>query len=119
MLFNKAVCDAFERIGVGGLAHRGISDIALGEKKIAGTALYRNRDVVFYHAVINVSGEVELISRYLKQPPREPDYRGGRSHRDFVTSLVEAGFEPSREAFQKEYQKEFERIVELLTVVYC
>lgn len=119
VLFNKAVCDAFGRIGVGGLAHRGISDIALGEKKIAGTALYRNRDVVFYHAVINVSGEVELMSRYLKQPPREPDYRGGRSHRDFVTSLVEAGFEPSREAFQKEYQKEFERIVELLTVVYC
>ncbi|NUO19278.1 hypothetical protein HUU59_07535 [bacterium] len=119
VLFNKAVCDAFARIGVNGLAHRGISDIALGEKKIAGTAIYRNRDLVFYHAVLNIAGDVDLISRYLLQPPREPDYRGGRSHREFVTSLGEAGFAPKREEFDKEFRSEFDRIVELLTVVYC
>ncbi|MCB9365819.1 MAG: hypothetical protein H6508_01330 [Calditrichaeota bacterium] len=119
VLFNKAVTDAFARIGVEGLAHRGISDIALGPKKIAGTALYRNRDLVFYHAVINVSGDVDLITRYLTQPPREPDYREGRSHKEFVTSLSAAGFTPSRDEFEHEFTKEFERIVELLTVVHC
>jgi len=119
VLFNKAVCDAFARAGVPGLAHRGISDIALGEKKIAGTALYRNRDMVFYHAVLNIAGDIDLISRYLLQPPREPDYRAGRSHREFVTSLAEAGFKPSREKFEGEFAVEFVRILELLTVVYC
>ncbi len=119
VLFNKAVCDAFARVGVPGLSHRGISDIALGEKKIAGTAIYRNRDLVFYHAVINIAGDVNLISRYLLQPPREPDYRGGRSHREFVTSLGEAGFAPMREEFEREFRVEFDRIVELLTVMYC
>lgn len=119
VLFNKAVCEAFARAGVPGLAHRGISDIALGEKKIAGTALYRNRDLVFYHAVINVSGDIDLISRYLRQPPREPDYRGGRSHREFVTSLAEAGFVAARESFEREFKVEFHRIMELLTIVYC
>ncbi len=119
VLFNKAVCDAFARAGVPGLSHRGISDIALGEKKIAGTAIYRNRDLVFYHAVLNIAGDIDLISRYLLQPPREPDYRGGRSHREFVTSLSEAGFAPKREEFEREFKLEFDRIVELLTVVYC
>ena len=119
VLFNKAVTDAFARAGVPGLTHRGISDIALGQKKIAGTAIYRNRDLVFYHAVINISGDVEQISRYLKQPPREPDYRAGRSRKVFVTTLSDAGFSPSREKFESEFKKEFERIVELLTVVYC
>ncbi|MBK6767298.1 MAG: hypothetical protein IPG71_13690 [bacterium] len=119
VLFNKAVCDAFARGGVRGLSHRGISDIALGEKKIAGTALYRNRDLVFYHAVLNVAGDVDVISRYLLQPPREPDYRAGRTHREFVTSLGEAGFAPAGESFERVFKKEFERIVELLTVVYC
>lgn len=119
VLFNKAVCDAFARVGVGGLSHRGISDIALGEKKIAGTALYRNRDLVFYHAVLNIAGDVDVISRYLTQPPREPDYRAGRSHREFVTSLREAGFAPKQAEFEREFKREFSRIVELLTVVYC
>jgi lipoate-protein ligase A len=119
VLFNKAVCAAFSQAGVEGLRHRGISDIALGEKKIAGTAIYRNRETVFYHAVINVAGDVELIERYLNTPPREPDYRKGRSHREFVTSLRDVGFSPQREQFEKEFKQEFERIVELLTTVYC
>ncbi len=119
VLFNKAVSDAFARAGVPDLTHRGISDIAMGERKVAGTAIYRNRDLIFYHAVINLGGDIELISRYLKQPPREPDYRAGRLHKEFVSSLADAGFAPSRDLFEMEFRKEFERIVELLTVVYC
>ena len=33
------------------------------------------------------SEEVNLIERYLKHPKREPDYRKGRSHLAFVSSL--------------------------------
>ena len=73
------------------LSHQGISDIALRSRKVAGTAIYRNRELVFYHAIINLSGTTEAMERYLKLPPRTPDYRRGRSHAEFVTSLAEEG----------------------------
>jgi lipoate-protein ligase A len=90
--FNRVIMDALERLGVSGLEHRGISDITLGGRKIAGTAIYRNRELVFYHAIVNLRGDTGLMERYLTMPPREPEYRAGRSHRDFVTSLAAAGF---------------------------
>lgn len=49
--------------------------------------------MVFYHAVLNVSETPEFIGRYLKHPSREPDYRSGRRHEDFVTSVHQAGFQ--------------------------
>ena len=32
------------------------------------------------------------IEKYLKHPSKEPDYRQGRKHSEFVTSLHESGF---------------------------
>ncbi len=89
--FNAIVIDALSTLGIDNLSHRGISDIAIDDRKIAGTALYRNKDVIFYHAILNVACDVNLIERYLKPPPRMPDYRRGRYHKDFVTSLEELG----------------------------
>ncbi len=54
--------------------------------------MYLNRGVLYYHAVLNISEEVSMISRYIKHPPREPDYRQGRSHEEFVTSLAKEGY---------------------------
>jgi lipoate-protein ligase A len=34
-----------------------------------------------------INADLSLIDRYLKHPPREPDYRRGRSHLDFVMSV--------------------------------
>jgi len=71
--------------------YRGISDIAIGKKKILGSAMFKKQRVLFYHAVLNVSEDVSLIAKYLKHPEREPDYRQGRSHDEFVTSLKSEG----------------------------
>ncbi len=90
--FNAIIIRALESLGVTGLAHAGTSDIALQGRKIAGTALYRNRELVFYHAILNLAGTTELMERYLRRPPRMPDYRAGRSHAEFVTSLAAEGF---------------------------
>lgn len=89
--FNQAVCRALTGLGVCGVRERGISDLALGEKKIMGSSMYRNRKLVFYHAILNVAEDPGLLERYLLHPRREPDYRRQRSHRDFVTSLEQAG----------------------------
>jgi lipoate-protein ligase A len=90
--FNGIIIQALIGSGVGGLMHKGISDIALNDRKVGGTALYRNRTLVFYHAILNLSADTSLLEKYLAYPPRTPDYRNGRSHREFVTSFREHGY---------------------------
>ena len=90
--YNKLLSDVFEELGIKEVGQKGISDITIGNKKIVGSSIYRRKNKVFYHAVINVSESIDLISCYLKHPSKEPDYREGRNHSEFVTSINEAGF---------------------------
>jgi len=106
--FNSIIIHGLESLGVSDLLPAGISDIARHGRKIAGSALYRNRLLVFYHAVINVSGGTNLMERYLKYPPRTPDYRDRRSHADFVTSLSAEGFRIDRDDFRRQVESEFD-----------
>jgi lipoate-protein ligase A len=92
-LFDKMIISAFRKLGVENIEMAGSSDIALNGLKVAGSSIYRNKDIVFFHAIINLNGGVEAMERYLKIPPREPDYRQGRSHKDFVTSFKAQGYE--------------------------
>jgi lipoate-protein ligase A len=85
--YNKKIMDALQGIGVKNLRLEGISDICIRDRKILGSSIYRNKDLVFYHAVLNVSEDIELMERYLKHPRLEPKYREGRAHREFVSSL--------------------------------
>jgi len=89
---NSLIIKHLSGLGITDLNSRGISDISIGARKIAGSSMYLNKDVIFYHAVLNISEDVSLISKYLKHPLREPDYRMGRSHQDFVTSLHKEGY---------------------------
>jgi lipoate---protein ligase len=106
-IFNRIIILALADLGVSGLEHAGISDIAIGGRKIAGTALYRNRDLIFYHAILNAASGTELMERYLLHPPRTPDYRAERSHRNFVTSLAEQGYVIEEPAFLSAVQRRF------------
>lgn len=72
-----------------GLGQDGLSDLTYGERKVAGTSLFRSRNYLLYQASILVDAKVDLMERYLKHPSREPDYRGGKSHRKFVSGLDE------------------------------
>jgi lipoate-protein ligase A len=92
-LFDNIIIHAFRKLGVQNLEMAGSSDIALKGLKVGGSSIYRNKDVVFFHAIINLNGGVAAMERYLKIPPREPDYRRGRTHKDFVTSFKAQGYE--------------------------
>jgi len=85
--YNSLIIAGLAAAGIPSLGFRGISDVAIGEKKILGSAIYQNKYNVFYHAVLNVAGDVQLFNRYLQHPKREPDYRQGRTHEAFVTSI--------------------------------
>jgi lipoate---protein ligase len=89
---NSWIIEALRRRSVGGVHPAGISDLAIREKKIVGTSIYRTRLVLFYQASILVSNDLAIFTRYLAMPVRVPDYRRGRSHEDFCTTLAREGF---------------------------
>lgn len=103
---NHAIIRALKRAGIKNLKEKGISDIAIGPKKILGSSIYRKSDAIFYHAVLNISEPVSTISRYLKHPSREPDYRNGRDHDEFVTSLSKEGYEKTDVSILKKLLQE-------------
>jgi lipoate-protein ligase A len=78
---------ALERIGLPGLSRAGSSDLVRGDRKVAGACLFCPRGVALFSASLLVTPDVEAMERYLAHPPREPAYRRGRSHRDFVAGL--------------------------------
>jgi len=71
------------------LSQNGISDITLNGRKVAGTSLYRSRNYLLYQASLLVHTQVHLIDRYLGHPTKEPEYRGGKAHSEFLSSLSE------------------------------
>jgi len=85
---QQALCAA-------GLAvdRRGSSDLVLiqgddaAALKFSGNALRVRRHGVLYHGTLLDNFDISLISRVLRHPPREPDYRARRPHGEFLANL--------------------------------
>ncbi len=73
------------------LARRGTGDLCVGDRKVAGSSAFCGRGAFLYQASVLVELDLGLVERYLRHPSREPPYRRGRSHRDFLLNLREAG----------------------------
>jgi len=69
----------------------GTSDVAVGDRKISGNAQARRWGAVLVHGTLLVDFDHDLADAVLRHPPREPSYRRGRSHRDFLTTLRTLG----------------------------
>jgi len=106
---NKLIISTIEHTGIRDLSLMGISDIAISGKKILGSAIYRNKEALLYHAVLNLGEPSITFERYLKHPSKEPEYRQGRSHAEFVTSLKEKGYTRSYHHLANELSLTFER----------
>jgi len=91
-MVNSAVIAGLQELGVSRLGSKGISDITIGNRKILGSSMRKVNDKLVYHAVLNLSEDTSLFAKYLRHPGREPDYRAGRSHDEFVTSLSNEGY---------------------------
>ncbi len=66
---------------------RGTSDLALRELKFSGNSLRCRRRALLYHGTLLYDFPLGLVSKYLKMPPRQPDYRGDREHESFIANL--------------------------------
>ena len=89
---NTWIVDSLALLGVTGVSPEGISDLAIGGKKIVGTSLYRTRLVLFYQASLLVSNDIAVFTRYLAMPAKVPAYRAGRSHEEFCTTIAREGY---------------------------
>lgn len=70
-----------------GVRQEGTSDLAVGGRKIGGSCLWRTRGLVYYSTTLLIAPDLTLVERYLPPPPREPAYRAGRPHREFMGAL--------------------------------
>ncbi len=85
---NTYLIEALTSLGMANLNQQGYSDICIGDRKILGSSMYRSRDLLFYTASLMIANDLMLLDRYLKYPSKEPDYRKGRSHLEFVTTIA-------------------------------
>lgn len=70
-----------------GIELAGISDLAVNGRKFSGNAQQRKRRFILHHGTLLHGFDLELVGRYLKLPPRRPEYRGERTHADFLMNL--------------------------------
>lgn len=107
---NSSLINEFTLLGIRDLYSKGISDISINNKKIMGSSMYLSGNTLFYHAVLNVCEDVNLLSRYLKHPRREPNYRIGRSHTEFVTSIHKEGYKLDISNIKKAVKQSFDAL---------
>ncbi|MCP5520336.1 MAG: lipoate--protein ligase family protein [Verrucomicrobiales bacterium] len=66
---------------------QGDTDLCLGPRKFSGNAQRRLRRAILFHGAILLAADLDLMDELLRHPSREPAYRGGRGHREFVMNL--------------------------------
>jgi lipoate-protein ligase A len=64
-----------------------ISDLAADGRKFSGSAQQRKRRFILHHSTLLCRFDLDRLARYLNPPERQPTYRQGRPHQDFVTTL--------------------------------
>ncbi len=67
--------------------HQGTSDLTLSGRKFSGNSLRCKRTHLLYHGTLLYDFDLSLIATCLGTPPRQPDYRAGRDHANFVANL--------------------------------
>lgn len=66
---------------------QGHTDLALNGLKFSGNAQRRKRNIVLFHGTFLLNFDLDSISRVLKMPSSQPDYRMNRPHSNFLANL--------------------------------
>lgn len=90
---SRPVRAGLEKMGVKSVL-AGICDVSVPApdgslRKVAGMAQLRRRNRVLVHGAILADADIGVLSKYLRLPGAEPEYRKGRGHREFCVSVAE------------------------------
>lgn len=66
---------------------QGTCDLTVDNCKVSGNALRCRRHHLLYHGTLLYDMDLALLENLLRMPPRQPDYRQGRTHGRFVANL--------------------------------
>ena len=66
---------------------QGHTDLAIGGLKFSGNAQRRKKHFLLFHGSFLLHLDIELVEKALPLPSKQPDYRFGRSHSDFLFNL--------------------------------
>ncbi len=66
---------------------QGTCDLTFNNRKFSGNSLRIARSHLLYHGTILYAADLQAVIGCLANAPRQPDYRGGRDHGDFVTNI--------------------------------
>ena len=72
--------------GTSDLAFDTPGDTSARARKFSGNSMRVRRDWILYHGTLLYDFALDALARYLRAPPREPDYRQHREHAEFVTN---------------------------------
>lgn len=97
---TDVVCAILSAFGITG-ALRGTSDVAVEGRKISGNAQARRWRALLVHGTLLVDFDSDLAEMVLLHPLREPEYRHGRTHRDFLVTLRALGVHADRASIEK------------------
>ena len=65
----------------------GVSDLTVAGRKFSGNAQQRKRSFLLHHGTVLYDFDLGLVGRSLRQPARQPAYRGRREHAAFLINL--------------------------------
>jgi lipoate-protein ligase A len=65
----------------------GTSDLAVAGRKVSGNSQQRKRRHLLHQGTLLYDFDLERIGHYLRFPQRQPDYRAGRTHGEFLANL--------------------------------
>ncbi len=82
---NRLLLDAFDPAHA--VTEDVSGDLVVGANKVGGLALRRVRSAMLLHGTILVGADLEIIARALRHPEKEPAYRRGRPHCEFLANL--------------------------------
>ena len=74
-----------------GISRQGTSDLALENRKFSGNSLRVKRNHALYHGTLLYDFPLLLVAELLSAPPRQPEYRQGRPHDEFVRNVPISG----------------------------
>ncbi len=66
---------------------QGHTDLAIDGLKFSGNAQRRRQRFLLFHGSFLLHLDIGLLERALPLPSKQPDYRGNRSHADFLMNL--------------------------------
>jgi len=82
---------------------QGTCDLTLHANKFSGNAMRCKRNWMLYHGtMLCESFDLDLISKCLGRPSRQPEYRNERNHHDFLT-LLPLDLQTLRQAIVKQW----------------